>query len=47
MVLCALELLNSAEMLRNSGFTFNRTGNTFENVGLDMALEQTINADAK
>ena len=34
-------------MLRNSGFTFNRTGNTFENVGLDMALEQTINADAK
>ena len=34
-------------MLRNSGFTFNRTGNTFENVGLDMALEQTINADEK
>ena len=28
-MLYALDLLNSAEMLRNSGFTINRTGNTF------------------
>ena len=27
MILYALELLNVAEMLRNSGFTINRTGN--------------------
>ena len=38
MILCALELLNIAEMLRNGGFTINnRTGNPFENVGVDTA----------
>ena len=47
MIVYALELLNIAEMLRNGGFTINRTGNPFRNVGVVMALEQTINAEAK
>ena len=47
LILYALELLNIAKMLRNDGFTINRTGNLFGNVGVDMALEQTINAEAK
>ena len=45
--LYALELLNIAEMLRNGGFTINGTGGPIRNVGVDMALEQTINAEAK
>ena len=54
MILYALDLLNFksenphiAEMLVNGVFTINRTGNSFGNVGVDMALEQTINAEAK
>ena len=47
MILYALELLNIAEMLRNGGFTINRTGNPFGSVGVDIALEQTVNAEAK
>ena len=47
MILYALELLIIAEMLRNGGFTINRPGNPFGNVGVDMALEQTINAETK
>ena len=47
LILYALELLNIAEMLRNDGFTINRTGNLFGNVAVDMALQQTINAEAK
>ena len=47
MILYALELLNIAEMLRNGGFTINRAGNPFGNVGVDMALGQTINAETK
>ena len=34
MILYALELLNIAEMLRNGGFTINRTGNPLEIVGV-------------
>ena len=34
-------------MLRNTGFTINRTGNPFGIVGVDMALEQTINRQPK
>ena len=34
-------------MLHNGGFSVNRTGNSFSHVGVDMALEQTINAEAK
>ena len=40
MILYALELLNIAEMLKNGIFTINRTGNPFENVDVNMALEQ-------
>ena len=47
MILYGLELLNITEMLRNGGFTINRTGKPFGNVGVDMALEQTIKAEAK
>ena len=47
MIIYALELLNIAEMLRNDGFTINRIGNPFENFDVDVALEQTINAEAK
>ena len=47
MILYALELLNIAEMLRNGGFTVNRTGKLFGNVGVDIALEQSVNAEAK
>ena len=50
----ALELLNLnsenshiAEVLSNGGFTINRTSNPFKNVGVEMALNQTINARAK
>ena len=37
------------EMLRDSGFSvsYGRTGNSFSHVGVDMALEQTINPEAK
>ena len=34
-------------MLQNGEFSVNRTGNAFAEVGVDMALEQTINASAK
>ena len=36
------------EMLRDSGFSvsYGRTGNSFSRVGVDMALEQTINPEA-
>ena len=54
MILYTLEFLNLksenphiAEMLRNGGFTINRTGNPFGDVDVDMVLEQTINAEAK
>ena len=54
MTLYALELLNlenkNSEIelqLRSGGFTANRSGRKFSNVGVDMALEQTINAEAK
>ena len=35
------------QMLQNVGFSVNRTGNAFAEMGADMALEQTINALAK
>ena len=35
------------ELLQNGGFSVNRSGQNFANVGVDMALEQTINAEAK
>ena len=35
------------EILHNEGFSVNRTGNSFSGVGVDMTLEQTINAEAK
>ena len=35
------------QMLQNGGFSVNRTGNGFAEVGVDMVLEQTINASAK
>ena len=54
MILYALELLNlenkNSEIelqLRSGGFFVNRSGRKFLNVGVDMALEQTINAEAK
>ena len=47
----ALELLNIdeslKETLRNGGFSVKRTNNPYSRVGVDMALEQTINAEAK
>ena len=50
----ALELLNlnsenphTDEVLRNGGFTMNRTSNPFKNVDVDMALNQIINARTK
>lgn len=53
-ILYALEMLNLkpenpriTEMLRNGGFTNERTGNSFGNVGLGIALEQTINAETR
>ena len=35
------------QMLQDGGFTVNKTGNAFAEVGVDMALEQTINASTK
>ena len=34
-------------MLHNVGFSVNKRGNSFSRVGVDMALEQAINAEAK
>ena len=46
-----LELLNIdkslKEKLTNGGFSVRRTNNPYSRVGVDMALEQTINAEAK
>ena len=51
MVLYSLELVNLnphiKEMLKSGCFSVNRTGKSFANVAVDMALEQTINAEAK
>ena len=54
MSLYALDLFNIkqknpaiCQMLQNVGFSVNRTGNFFAEVGVDIALEQTINASAK
>ena len=54
MTLYVLELLNLENknpevelQLRSGGFSVNRSGRKFSNVGVDMALEQTINAEAK
>ena len=51
MVFYSLELANLnteiKAMLRNGGFSVNRSGKPFSEVAVDMALEQTINADAK
>ena len=47
MILYALELLNIAEISRSGGFTISSTGNPYGNVGVDMTLEQTMNAEAK
>ena len=54
MTLYSLELMSLPEenpilieKLHNAGFSVNRTGNSFSRVGVDMALEQTINAKAK
>ena len=38
---------NFTEMLHNRWFSVDRTGNSVSRVGVDMALEQTINAEAK
>ena len=35
------------EYLKNGAFSVNRTGKGFSIVAVDMALEQTINAEAK
>ena len=35
------------EYLKNGAFSENRTGKAFSIVAVDMALEQTINAEAK
>ena len=35
------------EILRNGGFSVNRTGNSFSRFRVDMVLEQIINAEAK
>ena len=54
MTLYALELLNLENknpevelQLRSGSFSVNQSGRKFSNVGVDMALEQTINAEAK
>ena len=51
MVLYSLELENLDpeidKILRSGGFSVNRSGKSFSQVPVDMALEQTINADAK
>ena len=36
-----------AQILENRGFSINRTGNPFSRVAIDMALEQTKNAEVK
>ena len=36
-----------AHLLKNGAFSVNRTGKPFSRVGVDMALEQTINAETK
>ena len=47
----ALELLNVSDLLKsmlmNGGLSVRRTNNPYSRVGVDMALEQTINAEAK
>ena len=50
----ALELFNLKiekpgfyQILKGGGFSVNRTGKVFSSVGVDMALEETINAEAK
>ena len=35
------------EYLKNGAFSVNRTGKAFSGAAVDMALEQTINAEAK
>ena len=45
--LCVSVVKHRNGELRNGGFTINRTGNPSGNVGVDMALEQTINLEAK
>ena len=54
MVLHALELLNldfthpgAAELLKNGAFSVRRSAGNSSRVGVDMALEQSINAHAK
>ena len=54
MVLYAMELLNLDathpginELLENGGFSVRRSDGNFLRVGTDMALEQSINAQAK
>ena len=54
MTLYALELFNFGNknpevelQLRSGGFSLNRSGRKFSNVGVDMALEKTVNAEAK
>ena len=51
MVLYALWLVNletdTKKLLQDGAFSINRTGKNFAQVPVDMALEQTINADAK
>ena len=46
MIFYALELLNFSESLRSGVFTIIRTGNPFSSFGVDIALEQTVNAEA-
>ena len=52
--LYVLELLNLENknpevelQLRSGGFSVHRSGRKFSNIGVDMTLEQTINAEAK
>ena len=54
MAFYALELWNLKydrpdllEVFKSGGFSINRTGKSFYRVGVDMALLQTINAEAK
>ena len=54
MVLFALELLNldithpgAKDLLKNGAFSVRRSAGNFSRVGVDMALEQSINAHAK
>ena len=54
MSLYALDLFNIkqenpviSQMLQNGGFNVNRTGNAFEELGVDMVLKQSIDVSAK